>query len=199
MSQTVELFWDPASSYSYLASTQIDAVLAGSGAVLHWRPFLLGAAFKASGNQPPVAVPAKGAHLFVDLQRWAQLYGVGICTPKSFPLNSLLPTRAATVVARTADGPRFAKALLAAHWRDGRDISDANELGAICTTMGLDAEAILEQAQGQDIKDELRATTEDAIARGAFGAPTLFVGESMFWGNDRLDMVRALLDGRISR
>lgn len=199
MSKTaVEFFWDPASPFTYLAATQIEALAVECGAELRWKPFLLGKVFEATGNRPPVSVPAKGKHLFQDLSRWAKLYGVPLQFPKSFPVNSVQPERAAIAADKAGKGVPFAKALMAAHWADGRDISQPEELKAIAASVGLDAEAIIAATQDPAIKEALKANTEDAIQRGVFGAPTFFVGTEMFWGNDRLQLLEAHLKGKLA-
>ncbi len=195
---TVEFFWDPASPFTYLAATQIEVLAADCGATLVWKPFLLGKVFEATGNRPPVSVPAKGKHMFLDLKRWAALYGVPLQFPKSFPVNSVAPERAAIAADRAGQGAAFARALMAAHWGEGRDISQPDELKAVAATVGLDGDAILAATQDPAVKEALKANTEEAVQRGVFGAPTFFVGTEMFWGNDRLQLLRAHLKGKLA-
>jgi len=194
----IEFFWDPASPYTYLASTQIEALAARVHAGLEWRPFLLGKVFEATGNRMPAAVPAKGKHLFTDVQRWAQYYGVPVNFPKVFPLNSLLPLRAGIAAAAHGKAAAFAKAVMKAYWAEGIDVSKPDAVAAVAGSVGLDAAALLAQAQEQAVKDQLRAYTEEAVKRGAFGAPTFFVGEQMFWGNDRLVLLEQFLGGKLA-
>lgn len=195
---TIEFFWDPASSYTYLASTQIETLADECGATLVWKPFLLGKVFEATGNRAPVSVPAKGQHLFKDMRRWAGLYGIPFVFPKSFPVNSVAPERAAIAADRAGKGAAFARALMNAHWAEGRDVSQPDELKAIAGSVGLDGDAILAATQEPAVKEALKANTDEAIKRGVFGAPTFFVGEEMFWGNDRLELLRAHLQGRLA-
>jgi 2-hydroxychromene-2-carboxylate isomerase len=197
-SPTIELFWDAASPYTYLASTQIEALAARCGVGIVWKPFLIGKAFEATGNRPPVSVPAKGKWLFKDIAMWARHYGVPLIFPKSFPLNSLLPQRVACAALEAGQGPAFARAVMHAHWGEGRDIGQPTELAQIASRLGLDGAALLTRAQDQLIKDMLRTFTDDAIKRGAFGAPTIFVGEQMFWGNDRLVLLEDFLKGKLA-
>ena len=195
---TIEFFWDPASPFTYLASTQIEKIAADCNAALAWKPFVLGKAFEATGNRPPISVPAKGQHLFKDLRRWAMYYGIPLQFPKSFPVNSIAPERAAIAADRAGKGAEFAKAVMAAHWGEGRDISQPDELKAVAAAVGLDGDAILAATQDSAVKETLKNNTEEAIKRGAFGAPTFFVGEEMFWGNDRLELLRAHLKGKLA-
>jgi 2-hydroxychromene-2-carboxylate isomerase len=186
---TVEFFWDAISPYAYLASTQIERVAEKTGAQLVWKPFLLGGVFQATGNTPPIGVPAKGRHLADDLQRWAKHYGVPVTSPKNFPINSLLPQRVACAVPEGPKSAEFAKAVMLATWGEGRDTGKPDELTRVVTSIGLDAPALLARAQEQPVKDRLRAFTDEAVKRGAFGAPTFFVGNALFWGNDRLGLL----------
>lgn len=197
MPQTIEFFWDPASPYTYLAATQIEAVARRCGAELVWKPFLLGKVFEATGNRPPVTVPAKGKHLFQDLRRWARHYGVKFWFPKLFPINSVLPQRVACAVPqeRHAD---WAKAVMTLYWTEGADIGQPEVLKQVAAALGLDGEALLAAAQDPAVKDKLRANTDEAVRRGVFGAPTFFVGEQMFWGNDRLVLLEDFLTGKLA-
>lgn len=202
MSQTaakvVEFFWDAASPYTYLAATQLAALSKATGAEIRWRPFLLGKAFEASGNRPPVSVPAKGKYLFGDVQLWAKFYKAPFQFPSKFPISSLLPMRVACAALTTTDqGARFGLAIMAAHFGEGRDISDPAVVKAVADGLGLNGDALLAAAQEQAAKDLLRANTDEAIKRGVFGAPTFFVGERMFWGNDRLQLLEAWLKGEL--
>lgn len=195
---TIEFFWDVGSPYIYLASTQIDALAERAGARLEWKPFLLGKVFQATGNHTPASLPAKGKYLFKDVQLWARYYGVAFTFPKVFPINSLLPQRVACAAVGVGRGEAYAKAAMTAYWGEGRDISQSAEIEKVCTTLDLDGAALLAQATESPVKDLLRANTEEAIHRGAFGAPTFFIGEQMFWGNDRLSLMEASLKGRFA-
>ena len=195
---TIEFFWDAASPYTYLAATQIEALAERTGARLEWKPFLLGKVFEAAGNRMPASVPAKGKYLFGDVQLWARFYGVPFTFPGVFPVNSVLAQRTGCAALAAGHGVAYAKAVMAAYWGEGRDIGQREEIERVCTSIGLDASALLTQAGEPAAKDLLRANTEEAHRRGAFGAPTFFVGEQMFWGNDRLPLMEASLQGRLA-
>lgn len=197
MSHTIDFFWDPASTYSYLAATQIERFAREHGATVAWKPFLLGKAFEATGNKMPAAIPAKGKYLFKDATMWAKLYQEPFVFPKVFPLNSVLASRACIAAAHAGQGVPFTLALLKAYWAEGQDLSQPEAVAAVARAQGLDAEALLAAAGSPPVKDELRANTEDAIARGVFGAPTFFIGKQMFWGNDRLPLMSAYLKGQL--
>jgi len=174
----VEFFFDVGSPYSYLASTQIAAIVADCGASLRWRPFLVGAVFKSTGNTAPAFNVAKARYMANDLQRWAEYYGVPLRV--ALPPNStLLPMR---ILAGMPDSeqPAAAVRLFHAWWVEGLDF---NDLALLTQWFG---ETAVQRAGEQEVKDRLRLSTEEAVQRGAFGAPTLFVGEEMFFGNDRL-------------
>lgn len=194
MPQTIEFFWDPASTYSYLAATQIEAFARQHDATVVWKPFLIGKAFEATGNKMPAAIPAKAKYMFKDVMLWARYYQVPFAMPKLFPLNSVLASRVAIAAADVS----LTLALLKAYWVEGQDLSQPEVLAAIIKSHGGDAEALLAAAGSQPVKDVLRANTEDAIARGVFGAPTFFINGQMFWGNDRLPLMAAYLKGELA-
>lgn len=198
MSKVIEFFWEPGSPYTYLAATQIEKLAAETGATVKWKPFLLGKVFEARKTMLPAAIPAKAQYMFKDLPRWAQLYQVPLAFPKVFPVHSLLASRSAIAATQFGHEATGAKAVLQAYWGEGHDISQPNVLVAAYNRAGLDGAAILARSQEQSVKDTLKDYTEDALKRGVFGAPTMFVGDAMFWGNDRLEMLKLVLQGKIA-
>jgi len=188
MAETVEFFYDVVSPFSYLASTRIEAIASDCGAALVFRPFFLGGLMRSVGNSPPALLPARGRYLITDLRRWARFYGVPFTLPSSFPVNSLLAMRA-LIGLPAADRVPATHAVFAAHWGEGRDISDPSVLTDL-----LGAEAV---ARGSDpaVKESLIAATAEAEARGAFGAPSFFIGEELYFGNDRLPFLEQRLRG----
>jgi 2-hydroxychromene-2-carboxylate isomerase len=198
MTQTIEFFWEPGSSYTYLASTRIDAVARECGATVKWRPFLLGKVFEARGTKLPASVPAKAQYMFKDLARWAQVYGVPFVTPRVFPVHSLLASRCAIATARSGQDGAAAQALLRAYWGRGEDISQPEVIKAALDGAGIDGAAALAHAGEPEVKDQLRSNTEEALSRGVFGSPSMFVGEAMFWGNDRLEHLKLMLQGKLA-
>ncbi|MGH8506746.1 MAG: 2-hydroxychromene-2-carboxylate isomerase [Stenotrophobium sp.] len=197
MSPVIEFFWEPGSPYTYLAATQIERIAAETGATVQWKPFLLGKVFEARGTKLPASIPAKAQYMFKDLARWAQVYQVPVTMPKVFPVHSLLASRAAIAAAQLGHEAAAALAILSAYWGEGHDISQAEVLAAAFAKAGLDGAAILARAQEQSVKDQLKENTEAALQRGVFGAPSMFVGDAMFWGNDRLDLLKLALQGKI--
>lgn len=187
----IELFWDVGSPYTYLAITQLPHIRQRSGAPVRLRPFLLGGVFKSVGNKM-IDVAPKAANLMDDLRRWARHYRVPMLIPGAdpvpFPVNSLLPMRVA--MGATLEDPARAEKLMeklfSALWVEGKDIGDRATLEGV---LGADAAALFARGEAQDSKDALRKNTEEAVARGAYGAPTFFVGSQLFWGNDRIHFV----------
>ena len=195
---SVDFYWDPASPYTYLAATQIRRIAEATGATFHWKPFLLGFVFKATGNAPPVNIKAKGAYMPKDLALWARHTQVPFTFPASFPVNSIAPTRFALAAEQHEKGVDAALALMHAHWGEGKDISDAAVLAGIAGDLGLDAGQITEAMGTDAIKAQLKTNTDEAVQRGAFGAPTFFVGDTMLWGNDRLVLLEEILKGNLA-
>jgi 2-hydroxychromene-2-carboxylate isomerase len=192
----IELFFDVASAYSYLASTQVDALGERLGVPIRWRPMLLGGVVKATGNRVPLEVPAKARYMLMDLQDWVAWYGIRLRFPTHFPPNTLTAMRVLSAVA-PEDVPRLAQALFTAYWCDNQNISDAAVLAQVIAASGFPADALVARAQEQDVKDALRRTTDEAIARGAFGAPTFFFAGRMFWGNDRLPLLERFVSATL--
>ncbi|WP_454254139.1 2-hydroxychromene-2-carboxylate isomerase [Pseudomonas sp. Marseille-Q8238] len=196
MSKSVEFFFDFGSPTTYLAWTQLPRICAEAGAELIYRPMLLGGVFQATGNASPIEVPAKGKHVMLDLQRFAKRYGVPMAFNPHFPINTLGLMRGAVAV-QLRQPERFdnyVKTIFQAMWVDAQNLGDLAVLGKVLAAGGFDPQALLALTGEQEIKDALKATTEEAIKRGAFGAPIMFVGDQMFFGQDRLDFVREALN-----
>jgi 2-hydroxychromene-2-carboxylate isomerase len=195
MNKTVEFFFDVGSPTAYLAYTQLPALAAACGAQVRWRPMLLGAVFKATGNASPVTVPAKGRWMLGDLQRWARHYGVPLVFNPHFPINTLTLMRGAVgmQMREPAEFLRYVELAFGAMWRDSRNLGDPEVLAQVLRDGGFDPAHLAALAAAPEVKAQLIANTDEAVARGAFGAPTFFVGEQMFFGQDRLAFVREAL------
>jgi 2-hydroxychromene-2-carboxylate isomerase len=193
--RAVEYFFDVGSPTAYLAWTQLPKIAAETGATIAWRPMLLGGVFKATGNASPVTVPAKGRWMNDDIARWARRYGVPFAFNPHFPINTLTLMRGATglQMRRPADLPRYLDVVERAMWEAPKDLGDAAVLAATLAAAGFDADEFAALVADPEVKAKLIATTEEAVARGVFGAPTFFVGDAMFFGQDRLDFVREAL------
>lgn len=194
MRRDVEFFFDYGSPFSYLASTQLPGLAARSDASVVYRPMLLGAVLKATGNSSPMTVPAKARYMGRELERWAGRYGVSFqSNPFPFLGNTLRLMRGAVASQNLGVFDRYHPAVFAAAWAERRDLGDEAVFRAVLERAGVDADDILRSIDEQGAKDQLRGVTEIAVERGVFGAPTFFVGEEMFWGNDRLDWVERAL------
>jgi 2-hydroxychromene-2-carboxylate isomerase len=191
MSKTVEFFFDLGSPASYLAWTQLPALCAGRDAQLLYRPMLLGGVFQATGNASPAMVPAKARYMFADLQRYAKRYGVTLAFPPGFPINTLGLMRG-TVAVQLFQPERFEaylNAVFPALWVQQRNLGDPQVLATVLQEAGFDAQQYQAWSADPQVKAALKDTTEEAVRRGVFGAPTCFVAEQMFFGQDRLEFV----------
>ena len=194
MAKILEFFLDYLSAYSYLASTQVEEVARRAGAELRWRPFLLAAIFKATGNTSPMANPYKARYLLKDVRDWTLHYHLpDFRLPEGFPSSSLKAARLGLVAEEHGRLAAYTHGLYRAVFAEGMDPSDPATLSEVLSRLGLPAEEWLARADSPQIKDKLRSNTDEALARGAFGAPTFFIGEDMYFGNDRLPFVEAAL------
>ncbi len=188
-------FWfDYSCPYAYLASTQVAALAKRTGAELVYEPMLLGGVFRAVGTPQRLFAelsPQKAKHNALDMQRWAELFGVPLTMPASHPMRTVEALRA-TLLAGI--DPRVVDGFYRAYWVEGRGPSEEGTLRDVLGAAGHDASAILPRLD--EMKDELRRRTDQAIALGIFGAPAFVVGEpsgEMFWGQDRLEFVEKAL------
>ena len=195
MDKRLEFFFDFGSPTSYLAYTQLPKLAADCGATLVWRPMLLGGVFKATGNASPVTVPAKGRWMFQDLALWARRYGVGLAMNPHFPINTLTLMRGAVglQMRQPADFERYVDCVYRAMWVAPCNMGDPAVMAEVLQRAGFDVAAFTALVGDAEVKAKLVANTEEAVARGVFGAPTMFVGERMFFGQDRLEFVREAL------
>lgn len=195
MAKDLDFYFDVGSPAAYLAWTQVPGLARETGATVHYRPFLLGGVFQATGNRSPMEVPAKSRWMHVDLQRFAARYGVPFRLNPHFPINTLTLMRAALgLQLRLAHRLLpFGDAIYQAIWVDGRNLNEPAEAGRVLQQAGFDPQAVLALAQDPEVKEQLKAATQQAVARGVFGAPTFFVGDQMFWGQDRIDFVKEAL------
>ena len=195
MQNTVEFFFDFGSPTTYLAHTQLPQLALDTGANVIYRPMLLGGVFKATGNASPVTVPAKGRWMGADIARFATRYGVPFAHNPHFPITTLTLMRGATGIQMRDPQAlmRYVDAVFQAMWVQPRNMGDPAVLGEVLAAAGFGTEAFMALVSDPEVKAQLVATTEEAVARGAFGAPTFFVGDQLFFGQDRLDFVRQAL------
>jgi 2-hydroxychromene-2-carboxylate isomerase len=185
----IEFWFEFGSNYSYLAAMRIDGLARAAGVGVLWRPFLLGQLFRELGwsTSPFVLQAAKGRYMWRDMEREAAKYGLAWRRPSVFPRTALLPMRVATLGAGEPWIAEFVRRVMRRNWVEDREIDDAGAVRAALAGLVPDPEAVLAAALAAGNKLRLRAQTELAGARGIFGAPTFFVGDEMFWGNDRLE------------
>jgi len=191
MPEPIEFYFDFSSPYGYLASTRIDALAEKHGRSVTWRPFLLGVAFKATGQQPLVEQPLRGPYHRRDFARSARLLGVRFQLPEPFPFPSLAACRAFYWL--TDRDPALAKALARAVYHAafglGRDMRAAEAVAEAAQPLGIDPAALVAAINDPPVKERLRVETEAALARGVFGSPFIIIDGEPFWGHDRLEQV----------
>ncbi|HMM14312.1 MAG TPA: 2-hydroxychromene-2-carboxylate isomerase [Parvibaculum sp.] len=195
---TLEFFFDCSSPWTYLAFSRIEALAERTGAVIDWRPILVGGVFNAVNEsvyeQRANPHPVKSRYYVKDLRDWARYCGVEIGQPPVFPVRAVDAMRAAIVALDEGKLVPFAWATFRAYWGELRDISQPEVLAEICGVAGLDWKMVAERMKSDDVKARLRANTEEVVARGGFGSPTMFVNKTdMYFGNDRLPLVEAAL------
>ncbi len=193
MNKQVEFYFDVGSPASYLAWTQIAQLAERHGAEVVYQPMLLGGVFKATGNASPASVPAKGRYTRIDFERFARRYQVPFAQNPFFPINTMQLMRGAVAL---LDGDQFqpyVDAVFRAIWVEGQNMGDPDVVARVLGGQGFDVAGLLQQINDPAVKERLRQITERAIERGVFGAPTFFVGDEMFFGQDRLDFVEAAL------
>jgi 2-hydroxychromene-2-carboxylate isomerase len=195
MTKAVEFYFDVGSPAAYLAWTQLPKIVQEARSEIEYRPMLLGGVFQATGNRSPMEVPAKGQYMQDDLQRFARRYGVPFRHNPHFPVNTLALMR--MVLGLQLREPQrmvpFVDAVFRAIWVDGLNLNDPAVVTQVLQGAGFEPEKMLALANDPAVKDDLKAATQEAVARGVFGAPTFFVGGEMYWGQDRLDFVKEAL------
>jgi 2-hydroxychromene-2-carboxylate isomerase len=199
--RTVDFYYDFSSTNSYFAAFMLPEVVRRVGASIRWLPIHLAALFRGTGFDVMAMTPRKARYLWRDHARYAEFTGLPFRRPSRFPIKTSAALRAVLAAARLAagaDAAERAKAALSqeifrAYWEHDQDISERGVIEDAARRASLDAAAIVAAADAGQTRDELRRITEQAAARGVFGAPTFFVGDEMFWGKDRLDFVERWL------
>lgn len=193
MARTLEFFFDFMSPPTYLAYTQLPGLLARTGAEVSWRPMYTIGLHQLTGNQSPIMVPNKGKWVGQDLLRFVKRYGVPFKPNPHQPVK-VVPSLRGAVVAQEGEGFHgYVDAVFKAMWVEGQDIGNLDVLRDLIAGAGLDADHFLKRISDDDIKQKLIDNTQEAADRGAFGAPSFFVGDALFWGQDRLDFVEEAL------
>jgi 2-hydroxychromene-2-carboxylate isomerase len=194
----LEFFFDCSSPWTYLAFTRIHDIIARTRAETVWKPVLVGGVFNAVNRdvyeRRAHPDPRKASYSEKDLQDWARFARIWIGKPPVFPVRAVAVMRCVLAADEQGALISFSRAAFEAYWGNLKDISQEDVLGDVCRAAGLDPSVVLSRAEAPDVKDRLRVNTEELIARGGFGSPTIFVNESdMYFGNDRLPLVEAAL------
>lgn len=187
--QTIEFWFDLSSNYSYLTAMRIDALASNCEVDVIWRPFLLGPIFQSFGweSSPFVLQKQKGEYTWKDMERQAHKHGIAWKKPTSFPRRAILPTRVAILGRNEKWIGNFVRATMARNFVEDKDIDTEDAVREVLASINVNADLVIAQAQSDENKQLLRHATERAASRGIFGAPMFFVGDEMFWGNDRLE------------
>jgi 2-hydroxychromene-2-carboxylate isomerase len=195
----VEFYYDLVSPYSYLAYGRVGRVCEETGAELILRPMLLGAVHKAVGLQAPIEIKPKARYQAQDIRRWAQYYGLPLQFPDPFPFRTLKTMRAAMCLQEREEIEAFTREAFTLYWEEGgapgglQETDEDRPISSVARRIGVDPEEVLSEAASPETKQALKVATSEAVERGVFGAPAFFVGDEMFWGNDRLHFVEAAL------
>lgn len=187
---TLDFWFEFASTYSYPAAMRISPLAEAAGVAVRWRPFMLGPIFKEQGwtTSPFNLFPAKGRNMWRDLERTCGTIGLPFVRPTTFPQNTLLAARVALVGLAEAWGEDYCRAIYRAEFAEGRTVEEIKTIAGVLTGLGLDAGAVLDRAQSNENRSQLRARTDEAQRLGIFGSPSFVTADGeLFWGNDRLE------------
>jgi len=191
-----EFFYDCSSPWTYFAFTRVIPLMERLRVDIHWRPILVGGVFNAVNQQLYAARDNMFAnkqrlgHYVKDMSDWAELCDIAVGQPDVFPVNSVKAMRGAFFAQEQGLITAYSRAVFEAYWGHNRDISQEEVLCELCGELGLDTERFLAWIASQSCKDALRANTEELVARGGYGSPTMFInGDDMYFGNDRLPLI----------
>ena len=194
--KSVEFYFDLGSPYSYLAYYHLLQMAERQEIQIVYKPILLGGVFKATGNRSPIEIPVKGAYSILDMQRWAEYYHIPMQMNPHFPMNTLTLMRILTGVQllHLEKFEQVLKLLFDAMFGTPQNLNEPTVLAEVLKSSGFSVEDIMSMVQSEVVKQKLITETEQAIQRGIFGAPTFFVGDEMYWGQDRLHFVEQALN-----
>lgn len=191
----IEFYFDLGSPYSYVGVHRIQQIAQQYQAEIVWKPMLLGGIFKATGNNSPMAVPAKARYSMIDLERWSKLWNIPVQMNPYFPINTLNLMRIITAVQiyQPENFQRILHGLFDAMFGNPRNLNDINELANVVQGLGLEITQVQAWLADEQVKAQLKQVTEEAVERGVFGAPTWFVDDEIFWGIDHLHFLEMQL------
>ena len=193
--QTIEFYFDLGSPYSYIGFHRIQKIAADRHANILWKPMLLGGVFKATGNSSPMIVPAKAQYAMKDLKRWSKLWQIPMQMNPYFPINTLQLMRLVTAV-QIYQPEQFLRELTGvfhAMFGEPRNLNDLQEFKKMLTDLDLDVQQVQDWLEDEQVKQQLKSVTEEAVQRGVFGAPTWFSQNEMYWGIDHLHFLEHAL------
>jgi 2-hydroxychromene-2-carboxylate isomerase len=198
MARRLEFFFDCSSPWTYLAFTRVHDIIKHAGAAVEWKPILVGGVFNAVNQdvyeRRANPDPRKSKYYAKDLADWAHFTGIKVGRPPVFPVNSVKAMRGALIALDDGKLVPYATAVFQAYWGDLLDISQPDILGPVAASVGYEPVSFLKRIEEPALKERLRANTDELIARGGFGSPTMFVdGNDMYFGNDRLPLLEAAL------
>lgn len=186
--QTIEFYFDLGSPYSYIGFHRIQKIAADRHANILWKPMLLGGVFKATGNSSPMIVSAKAQYAMKDLKRWSKLWQIPMQMNPYFPINTLQLMRLVTAV-QIYQPEQFLRELTGvfhAMFGEPRNLNDLQEFKKMLIDLDLDVQQVQDWLEDEQVKQQLKSVTEEAVQRGVFGAPTWFSQNEMYWGIDHL-------------
>jgi 2-hydroxychromene-2-carboxylate isomerase len=192
----IRFVFDFLSPYAYIAWKQLPAVAARHGRTIEPVPVLFAALLNAGGQKGPAEIPAKRAYIFKDCARTAAVLGLSMSPPPAHPFNPLLALRVCSLVDDLALRAAVIDGLFDAVWGGGPGVEDPAQVAAIATARGVDGAALVARAATDEAKARVRAQTEQAIADGCFGIPTMFVDGELFWGFDSFPHMERRLLGK---
>ncbi|MCG8516620.1 MAG: 2-hydroxychromene-2-carboxylate isomerase [Pseudomonadales bacterium] len=193
MTKTVDFYFDVGSPASYLAWTQLPELAKSTNAEISWKPMLLGGVFKATGNSSPATVAAKSRYNKMDMERFAESYKVPLKFNPFFPINTLHLMRGAVAYLSTKEFERYLETVFTALWANEKNLGDSLVIVDVLSSAGFDPAAVMAKSEEPQVKESLKQLTQEAVERGVFGAPTFFIGEEMFFGQDRLGQLKNYL------
>jgi len=193
MSKTVDFYYDFISPASYIALARLTELCERTGATINYKPMLLGGVFKAGGNTSPVTIPAKWEWIQKDFARYAAFYDIPYQLNPHFIFSTVNAMRGAMWALSEGRIEDYNRAMYTAAWADGKDLSSPEVMAEVLNTAGFDAQIVMEAMTQPEIKKALINATEEAVARGVFGAPTMFVDDEMHFGQDRMEWIERAL------
>ena len=191
----IDFYFDFSSPYGYLGAFQIENLARKYGVVVNWKPFMVGAVFKTTGNRPLLEQPVKGEYSKYDWARYAKILGVKWILPDPFPVTTVAAARGFYWLDRQDVGlaKRFASMAYEKYFGDGINIGSDESVADIAVSLGVERQDFLDAIRSDEVKQLLRDATDAAVKRGVFGSPFYFLGDEPFMGSDRMWMIEIFL------